>query len=174
MSTCPLVLLALSGSLMALQTDLTRARNPKGGAVTVSAEDRSFIQYAARSGYHEVKMGRLGIKQSTNRDLRAYAQRIVDDHTLSNAEVEALARLKGIRLPDATKVDTPVVELSRLTGLEFDQEFVREAIANHLRDLAEFEKEDQSAGADPDIKGFADSMLPTLRAHLKQAKALNP
>jgi putative membrane protein len=62
--------------------------------------------------------------------------------------------------------------LSRLSGIEFDTEFVRELIENHLRDLAEFEKEDQSTSADPDIKGYAHGELPKLHAHLDQARAL--
>jgi putative membrane protein len=96
----------------------------------------------------------------------------LDDHTLSNAEVEALARLKGVALPDPTKTDTSTEKLSRLTGIEFDQEFEREAIEDHLRSLAEFEKEDQSATSDSDVKGFAHSALPKMRTHLEQAKAL--
>jgi len=117
-------------------------------------------------------MGMLGVERGTNNDLKAYAQRILDDHTLSNAEVQALARLKGIALPDPTKTDGPAISLSRLNGIDFDQAFVREAIQDHLKDLAEFEKEDQSSASDSDIKGFAHSTLPKLRSHLEQAKAL--
>jgi putative membrane protein len=118
-------------------------------------------------------MGKVGVERGTNGDLRAYAQRIIDDHALSNAEVEALARLKGVALPDATKTDPAVAKLSSLSGIQFDQEFVRESIEAHVQELAEFEKEDKSAG-DSDVKGFADGMLPMIRAHLDQAKALKP
>jgi putative membrane protein len=119
-------------------------------------------------------MGMLGVERSTNNDVKAYAQRILDDQTLPNGQVAALARLKGVALPDPTKTDQSTVNLSRLTGLAFDQEFVRESISDHLRDLAEFEKEDQSSRVDSDVKGFAHSALPKLRAHLEQAKALKP
>lgn len=166
------VVLALSGSVLLLQSDLGRGQTPSGGAVAVSAEDRKFILDAAQSGLHEVKMGMLGVERGINPDLKVYAQRILDDHTLSNAEVEALARLKGVTLPDPTKIDTSTEKLSQLTGIEFDQEFVREAIADHLKNIAAFEKEDQSGAPDSDIKGFAHSALPKMHAHLDQAKAL--
>jgi putative membrane protein len=78
-----------------------------------------------------------------------------------------------VSLPDPTKTDGSAISLSRLTGIEFDQALVREAIQDHVRDLAEFEKENQSA-SDADIKGFAHSTLPKLRSHLEQAKALKP
>jgi len=172
MSLQRVVILALSGCVLLLQNDLSRAQTPSGGAVAASAEDRKFILDAALSGLHEVKMGMLGVERGTNPDLRIYAQRILDDHTLSNAEVEALARLKGVALPDPTKIDTSTEKLSQLVGIEFDREFVREAIEGHLKDIAEFEKEDQTAASDSDIKGFAHSALPKMHAHLDQAKAL--
>ena len=56
---------------------------------------------------------------------------------------------------------------SKTIGLEFDQAFVREAIQHHVRDLAVFEKEDQSSASDADIKGFAHSTHPKLRSHLE-------
>ncbi len=174
MSPYRLMVLAFGGCLLLLQSNLSRAQNPSGGAVTVSADDRKFILEAAQSGLHEVQMARLGIERGTNNDLKVYAQRILDDQVLSNAQVEALARLKGVALPDPTKTDPSAVKLSRLSGIEFDTEFVHEVIEDHLRDLAEFEKEDQSTSADSDIKGYAHSALPKLHAHLDQTKALKP
>jgi putative membrane protein len=171
MSPYRMMVLGLFGLLL-LQNYVSRAQNSNGGAVAVSAEDRKFLLDAAQSGLHEVKMGMLGVERGTNSGLKAYAQRILDDHTLSNAEVQALARLKGVALPDPTNTDNSSERLSRLTGIEFDQEFVREAIEDHLKNIAEFEKEDQSATSDSDIKGFAHSALPKMRAHLDQAKAL--
>jgi putative membrane protein len=167
------ICLTLSGCLLVLLSDVSRAQTPGSGAATISAEDRKFILDAAQSGRHEVQMGMLGVERGTSSDLKTYAQRILDDHVLSNAQVEALARLKGVALPDLTKTDTSLVKLSRLSGIEFDREFAREAQEAHARDLAEFQKEDQS-GADTDIQGFAHSALPALRTHLEQAKALKP
>jgi len=172
MSRYRTTILGFCGLLFLLQNDLSRAQNASAGAVSISAAERQFILDAAQSGSHEVKMGMLGIERGTNSDLKAYAQRILDDHALSNAEIEALARLKGVALPDPTRTDTSMERLSRLTGIEFDQEFVREEVDNHLKNIAEYEKEDQSATSDSDIKGFAHSALPKMREHLQQAKAL--
>jgi putative membrane protein len=57
------------------------------------------------------------------------------------------------------------------SGKEFDAEFVRMAIADHQKDIAEFEKAANSAG-DSDVKAWAAKMLPTLRAHLKDAQSM--
>jgi putative membrane protein len=147
-------------------------QNASSGSGTLSTADRNFILNAERSGVHEVQMGMLGVERGTNRDLKVYAQHMLDDHALSNAEIEALARVKGVRLANSATTDAAVVKLSALSGPEFDREFVRQEIDNHLKNLADFEKEDQSAAADPDIKGFAHSALPKMREHLDQVRAL--
>jgi putative membrane protein len=174
MSIQRVVLLVFSGCVLLLQNDLSWGQTAKGSAPTVSAGDRKFIVDVAQSGLHEVKLAMLGAEHGANNDLRVYAQKVLDDHTLSNTEVEALARLKGIAFPDPTKTDDPAERLSRLTGIEFDREFIRQEIADHQKNLAEFQKEDQSVGADPDIRNFAHTVLPKVRAHLDQAKALKP
>jgi putative membrane protein len=174
MSPNRMAVLGLSGLLLLLQNDVSRAQNTSGGAVAISAADRKFLVDVAQSGLHEVKMGKLGVERGTNRDLKVYAQGLLDDHTLSNAEVQALARLKGVAFPDPTKTDDSSERLSRLTGREFDQEFVRESIADHQKNIAAFEKEDRSATSDSDVKEFVHGALPKMRAHLEQAKALKP
>ena len=173
MSTQRVVVLAFGACVLLLQNNLSRGQTPSGSVVNVSAEDRKFILDAAQSGLHEVKMGMLGVEHGTNNDVRVYAQRILDDHTLSNTEVLSLARRKGITFPDATKTDDPAERLSRLTGIEFDREFIREEIEDHQKNLGVFEKEDRSA-TDSDIQGFAHSALPKMHEHLDQAKALKP
>src|SRR5579863_1608703 len=155
------VVFGISVLFLLFQNVPGRAQDPLAKPVKVSPADVQFVVDAARSGYHEVQMGKLGVERGGH-DVQVYAQRILDDHTLSNAEVEALARLKSITLPDASKTDPSTANLSRLSGIEFDREFARAAVEDHLRDLAEFENEDQSAASDSDIRGFAHSMLPKL------------
>src|SRR5579862_1662610 len=62
--------LGLCGLLLLLQNGVSQAQNTSGGAVTVSAEDRKFILDAAQSGFHEVRMGTLGVERGTSRDLK--------------------------------------------------------------------------------------------------------
>jgi putative membrane protein len=169
-----LICLPTAVCVLLLQSSLSRGQAPTAGAVAVSAEDRKFILDAASSGFHEVQIAKLGVSLATSPEVKAYSRNILDDHTLSNAEIEALARLKGIALPDPTKTDESATNLSSISGMEFDRAFVRESIQGHVRDLTAFETEDRSAGSDSDLKSFAHSMLPKLRDHLEQAKSLKP
>jgi len=63
-------------------------------------------------------------------------------------------------------------ELDKLrsqSGAEFDKQFVRMAIKDHKKDIAEFEKA-RTDLTDPEIKAFVDQTLPTLRNHLQMAQ----
>jgi len=61
--------------------------------------------------------------------------------------------------------------LAGKSGNDFDREFARLAVADHEKDIAEFEKEAKS-GSDSEVRAWANKTLPTLRAHLKQAQSL--
>jgi len=138
----------------------------------VSSQDRKFVMEAAKGGMMEVQMGQLGKERGSSSDVKAYSQRLVDDHTKANEELMTLARQKGITLkPDEHHGMTH--SLSSKTGSDFDREFARMAVEDHQKDIAAFEKE-ASSGSDPDIKAWASKTLPTLNAHLDAAKALAP
>ncbi len=161
--------LLCSGMLLSLplQAGQGQARGP-----AMSDADREFLTGAAQIAAHELQMGKLGLEHGTNGDLKMLAQSLVDDYTLATAEVEALARLKGVALPNPPKPDTAVAELSRLSGLEFDQAFARQIVSELAMVVGVFEKEEQAPGADSDVQGFARSLRPKIRTHLQQARTL--
>jgi putative membrane protein len=75
----------------------------------------------------------------------------------------------GTAMPAAS---APGMEtLAGKSGNDFDREFARLAVADHEKDIAEFEKQAKS-GSDSEVRAWANKTLPTLRAHLKQAQSL--
>jgi putative membrane protein len=140
-------------------------------AQTLSAQDKMFVQDAAKGGMHEVRLGRLGIEHGQSEAVKGLSQRLINDHNKANQELAALAKQKGIMLPaDDAKVASSM-PLAQKSGTDFDQEFARMMVEDHQKDIAAFEKE-ASSGTDPDIKSWASKALPTLRAHLTEAQAI--
>jgi putative membrane protein len=119
----------------------------------------------------EVQMGRLGMEKGQSQAVKNLSQRLIDDHSKGNRELEALAKRKGVSLPpdDARMVYS--MPLAAKNGTDFDREFARAAMEDHTKDIAAFEKEG-SSGGDPEVKNWARQTLPTLRAHLAAAQAL--
>jgi putative membrane protein len=60
--------------------------------------------------------------------------------------------------------------LSKLHGAAFDKAYMRDMVADHKKDIADFQKEANS-GQDPDVKNWASTTLPTLQQHLQLAQS---
>jgi len=142
------------------------------GADNLSAQDRKFIEDAAKGGMKEVHMGHLGLEKGMSQGVKTFSQRLIDDHTKANNELMALAKQKGVTPPPDDPKMVSSMPLAKKSGADFDKAFAKDQVEDHQKDIAEFEKE-ASSGSDPDVKNFASKTLPTLRAHLSDAQALN-
>lgn len=135
-----------------------------------SSQDLTFVSEAAKAGMMEVHMGQLGAQRGSSTEIKSFSQKMIDDHTKANNELMALAKRKGIALPPAS-ASSMASPLSGKTGAAFDNAFAKQAVADHQKAVALFQQEAKS-GADPDLKAWASSTLPTLQSHLDAAKAL--
>jgi|GEM_PF-645553 len=62
--------------------------------------------------------------------------------------------------------------LSRLSGAEFDREYMKEMVKGHNKNVSEFEKASQKS-QDADLKAWAAKSLPTLREHQQMARDIS-
>jgi putative membrane protein len=174
-----LSLAALSMAAIAQETkmpdDKTKVSHDKMKADhkdhTSKVEDKEFVNKVAMSGMTEVELGQLVVGKTSNEDVKAFAQRMIDDHSKGNEELKTLAASKNITLPAAigSKEKKMIDDLSKLTGEKFDREYIEEMVEAHDKNVVLFEKE-ASKGKDAETKAWAEQKLPTLREHQKMAR----
>jgi putative membrane protein len=155
-------------------TDAATATASTGGTISnLPAADKEFVSNAGLSGLAEVQMGNLGLQKAVNPDVKAYAQRMVTDHSASNTELSQLATTKGLALPTELTGEpkSGMDHLSGLTGGEFDKAYMQHMVGDHEKAVAEFDRASTSV-SDAEIKAFATKNLPILREHLAQAKEI--
>lgn len=63
-------------------------------------------------------------------------------------------------------------KLSKLSGADFDREYMSLMVKDHTKDVKEFEDASTKA-KDADLKAWASKTLPTLREHLQMARDIN-
>ena len=146
-----------------------------GKPAALSRDDRNFMMKAAQDGIAEVETGQLAQKNGGHPDVKKFGERMVQDHTKAGDELKALAKAKGVTLPEATDRTHARLakQLSGLTGEKFDKIYAREAgVKDHKSAVALFSRQAQR-GNDPDVKAFAAKTLPTLQEHLKMAQAMH-
>jgi len=141
--------------------------------------DEQFAREAAQGGMAEVAMGQLAEERGSNSDVKAFAQRMIVQHSRANDQLKQVAAKVGIPLPNemSPKDRSTQDRLSQLTAAEFDREYAKNMVEAHQKDLAAFQHE-STTGKNQDLKAFASESLPMLRQHLNQAremqKALSP
>lgn len=188
MSPYRILLTAAAGAALLAAQGNPRQQRPPGTSPSertssLSSQDRSFLEEVAQANQGEIEMGRLALQKASNSSVKTYAQRLIDDHTKNQEELESLAREKGVTLPTAgygrTKAEpeesaserAEMQRLSRMSGAEFDRAFVMQAVQDHEKAINTFEEEMRSTN-DADIRNYVSMTLPTLRAHLNQAEQL--
>jgi len=116
---------------------------PNAGDVGQTMKDKIFLRKAAQGGMAEVKLGQLAVQKASGDDVRAFGQKMVDDHTRLNNEMAPVADSMGVRLPkDLNKQDQAEYDkLNALSGNNFDMEYLSFMVKDHHKDLREFRQE---------------------------------
>jgi putative membrane protein len=142
-----------------------------GDASDGGKKSDGFAKAAAQGGMAEVQMGKLATERGGSAVVKLFGQRMVDDHTKANMELNQLAARKNIQLPQELSADQKSMmdKLSKLAGEDFDKQYVDMMVDDHEHDVAEFQTQSEK-GDDPDVRAFAAKTLPTLRDHLQMIK----
>jgi putative membrane protein len=144
------------------------------GVITEASNQDSFWNDAAQSGMAEVMLGNLALQKSSNDEVKQFAQKMVDDHTMANNELKDLAATKSVTLPTevTAKQKSGYDKLSAMSGDQFDKEFMKMMVKDHEKAVSLFQNQ-ADKGTDADVKAFAAKTLPTLQGHLSMAKSIN-
>ncbi len=141
------------------------------GCASVSKDSSKFAPEVAQGGMAEVEMGQLAADRASDPDVKEFGRRMVSDHSRANEELKAITMRKGIQLPGevSSAHKSEMEKLSKLSGAEFDKEYMSLMLKDHEHDVKAFQTQ-ASEGTDPDIREFANKTLPTLQTHLQMAR----
>ena len=160
LAACLLSLAALS----AYSADGTSVK--EGGAAQM------FVTKATEEGLTQVELGKLAQSRSSNPDVKAFAAKMIADHTKANAELATIAKRKGLDVP--TQLDGEHATVVHAVGTkppsEFDAEYAKHMVEGHEAAITLFS--DASAIGDKDIAAFAKRTLATVHNHHELAVAL--
>ncbi len=145
----------------------------EGARKMMTSSDTNFAIQAAQGGLAEVKLGKLAASQAQNSDVKAFGQQMVDDHTHANNQLKAVAQTENMTLPSDmnSHQQTMFDRLSKLSGSEFDREYVNSMVKGHEQDVKDFGRE-AKGGKDPQMKSFAAETLPIVQGHLQKIKLI--
>lgn len=148
------------------------ASGPRSGKMT--EEDQEMMQDIAHANLAEIEVGKMALEKSQNEQIRKFAQRLIDDHTKANKELETLAKSKGASLPNETDIQHKAIAtaLQALSGETFDNQFIqRVGVGDHQR-THELLQKTQKTAKDKDLKAYAQKTMKVVDQHLAAAKKM--
>jgi putative membrane protein len=132
--------------------------------------DQEFARQAAQINALEVKLGKLAQDQASDRQVKAFAEKMVKQHGDANA---ALRTAVGKKVELSEELSGECKEcydkLAKLKGPTFDKAYMEEMVKGHEKALKLFENQ-AANGKDPALKEYAAKMVPDIKEHLKMAQ----
>ena len=158
---CFVVAIGLSASAALAETQGNKA----------SRVDEMFIKEAMQGDLAEVSMGKLAQEKAQSEGVKDFGKMLEEDHGEHSQKVQGKAQELGVTPPQepSTTQKSMYDRLSKLSGAQFDQQFVKAMVTDHKEDIAKYEKEAKSKGP---LADFAKDTLPTLQHHLQTAETL--
>ena len=139
----------------------------------VTAKDKAFMKKAAQAGMAEVEEGRIAAEKTQNPTVKAFAERMIQDHSQAGDKLAQIAQTLNVTLPaePSPAQQKHLDELRKLSAADFDKKYDPMQVKDHERTVSEFKQEAKSV-QNPALKAWVESALPVLKEHLKLAQAL--
>jgi putative membrane protein len=160
----------IAAGLMAATTagaaDTATATSP-----ALSSKGASFVKEASAGNQSEITLAQLAQQKGQNPEIKSLAQMIQQDHQQAQEKLQTIAQAHGITLDQnpGWSQKRAQSKLEKLNGADFDQQYAKDMLEDHVTDIKKFQKASQSV-EDTDVKQYAQETLPHLQAHLQHAE----
>lgn len=145
-------------------------------ALAPTPSGQEFIDKAAQSDAFEIAAAKLALTNAASSGVKNFARDMTKAHTESTAKIKTAARQSAPRLtPQATLTDdqnTKLADLSKLTGADFDRNYMSGQVKAHEDALALMENYAKNGEVAP-LKTAAGEIAPIVQGHLDMARSLN-
>jgi putative membrane protein len=146
------------------------AQDPNGSGAMM---DKAFVRKALEGGTAEVQLGQLAVQKSSNPDVKAFGQRMVDDHTKLGDEMKQVAAQLNVKVPDSPskKDKSTIAKFQALNGDDFDKAYIKDMVKDHQQDQKDFKNEAQNAN-NPALKQVAAQGEQVISQHLQMIQQI--
>jgi putative membrane protein len=141
--------------------------------------DAQIAHIAYTAGQLDIEAGKQALDKSQNKDVRAFAQRMVGDHTSVNDQALVLVKKLNVTPEDnptsqslTKQADAKRQELAKLNGADFDKAYVDNEVAYHKTVNTALSSTLIPDAQNAELKALLQSGLTLFQAHQKHAEQL--
>jgi putative membrane protein len=135
-----------------------------------SDDDKKFLAAAGQADMNEIALSKLAEEKATNPDVKAFAHKMVVDHTALDAKMKPFAEKWGVAAPTGVDEDhqKDLDKLNGLSGADFDKQYMDDMMSDHTKAYSAFTKEAKDA-QDPQFKAAVMQGKSVVAAHKNMA-----
>jgi putative membrane protein len=112
-------------------------------AKAATDDDKKFLATAAQADQNEIALSKLAEGKATNPAVKAFATKMVSEHTKMSASMKPYAESWGVPAPTGPDEDAQkeLSKLNDLSGNDFDKEYIDQMVTDHTKALTAFTDE---------------------------------
>jgi putative membrane protein len=154
-------------------TAATIAGNTNKGKSADISKDRKFVRDVDADHNLEIRLGELAEKRARDQSVKQFGRRMVDDHTGLKERWTTMISNSGMKFKSGMgpRHRSKLERLEKLSGREFDREYMTLVAQNHQDYLNYFRKEGRAAKSAP-VRELVNRDIPMLEQHIQQAKQI--
>jgi putative membrane protein len=140
------------------------------GQISQLSQDSKLIFQMASSNIMEVRLGQMAQQKASNASVKQFGQQMVTDHTNLENQLTGLVSKNNTNFqPSMSKEnEAEVSRLEKLSGAQFDQQYMTSMIQHHQQDISTLQSQGQSAKSG-EARQMIAAALPVLQQHLSLA-----
>lgn len=161
-------------STSAAQSDTSAQTSSTGSMAKLSSGDEKALKDMAQANINEIAATKIALNKAESNDVKAFAQKMVDDHGDALTKVQTVAKQKDVTLPTEPDAQHKAMadKLEKESGDAFDKMYMENAgTKDHKMVLSKLQSDAKNI-KDPDVKALADAHTPVVEQHLKSAEQM--
>jgi putative membrane protein len=143
---------------------------PAVGTSGAAGAESEFISEQVGVARKEVALARLAEERASNPEVKQLASTLAARHQRAADALQQVAQKHNVAIPSAAgdQLKDESARLSKLSGREFDREYIAEIVADHEDAVSDLEAKASSGNAD--VRAWVSKTLPEWRSSLEQAR----
>lgn len=139
----------------------------------LTASDTRFVRRQLEGNLAEIQMAQLALQQSQDQNIRAFAQKMITDHTASQQTLMPIAQGHNIAVPtELNREHMHMLDrLKTMTGPAFDTAYINGMIRAHAEDLKALNDESTN-GQSQWLKVWVTNTRPVVMQHYQIAEQI--
>jgi putative membrane protein len=131
-----------------------------------------FYTQAIQADAAAMRLGELAAQKGDSEDVRNFGETVRNDHRVTVKSMTKGAADTGFTISESMSPEATaeLAKLDKLSGADFDDEFVNFMLVSNQREVADFQAATKSPN--PTVAASAQKTLPVLQKHLAMVQKL--